>query len=118
LNLNRIVTVTEDRRTMTIEEDGFITTLDSRRPEGFTDADVQYAYNEYQPPCVVTAGEVRRVRRVAELPTGGLYLHVNTGPPTWWRPRTVVERTGGGWIVGAGWYRALIMLSWRRRETQ
>lgn len=111
----RIVTgieVSDDGRTLTIE---FVSpnhgagTLVARREDDapdWTPPDIDKAIKYLlHADRTMLAGEKRRIRRYP-LPGGyTLWVHVNTGPPTWWAPR--VFRTSDGALV-TGWLRALI----------
>lgn len=41
-----------------------------------------------------------------------VYISVNTGPPTWWRPCAESSRTR----VMVGWLRMLVAVSWGEAE--
>lgn len=109
--MNR-VTVSYDRRHMEIRgPKGQIASLRSGRPAGFTDADVEHAENAFRFSDSLVKDQVNRTRRI---PVGNwiVYVHVNTGPPTWWLPR--VEVRDGSLMVG--WLRGLVAFSARRAE--
>lgn len=72
--------------------------------------------------CEATAAVIREsgdVRRARAFRTrfGTLFVHVNTGPPTWWLPKVKAgRRTDGTLEVMAGWLRALVAVSWNRHD--
>lgn len=49
-------------------------------------------------------GERRRVHRTPPIAGHRLYVHINTGPPTWWVPRVQVKERS----VMVGWLRGLV----------
>lgn len=57
-----------------------------------------------QPP-----GDKRRTRRWQVGPYA-IYVHVNTGPPTWWKPRLIREPG----TLGVGWLRLLTVVHVKR----
>lgn len=60
----------------------------------------------------------RRDARVFRLSRGALYVHVNTGPPTWWLPRLGMGRhRNGDLYLRGGWLRKAIELAWRPNAT-
>ena len=98
------VEVSDDGREMTIRPgDGRVLTMHSR--DGFTPEQIAHAEQTVSLPNVAE-GQVNRVRRFA---VGGwrFYVHVNTGPPTWWVPHVEVTRRS----VMVGWFRGLIAVS-------
>lgn len=100
------VTVSDDGHRITIcTPAGVRTTLHSARPAGFTAAEL-HAARATENPATLLPGQINRVRRW-RLGTRSVYLHINTGPPTWWRPR--VQVTGGQ--VMLGWLHALIAVA-------
>lgn len=101
------VTMSEDRREMTVVNGGYKATLRSMSPDGFTDENVETARHYDMKPGRIVDGEVRRVwlRHPFGRPAT---FSVNTGPPTWWLPK--VEITGGHVMVG--WLRGLVAIKW------
>lgn len=107
-NMSNRVFVSDDGMELVIRDDqGRQATLRSSRPEGFTEEDIDNAYSANL-STNITVGELRRCRRVSILGRV-FYLHLNTGPPTWWWPRMQVKRGS----VMVGWFRALVAVSWR-----
>jgi hypothetical protein len=104
---NRVV-VSDDGMELTIRsERGQQATLRSARPGGFTEEDIENA-RSFTLNSQMVDGQVNRARR---LRIGGgrkVYVHINTGPPTWWRPRAEFRR---GKIM-VGWLRVLIAVSY------
>jgi hypothetical protein len=101
------LTLSADRMELTISQpDGHVATLRSARRHGFTDDDLDKARHYLLNPHLM-AGQVDRARRF-QICGRTVYVHVNTGPPTWWLPRVRVRRRE----VMLGWFRALIALSW------
>lgn len=109
------VTISDDGRTMTVlSPDGRRkAVLRSKRPLGFSAEHIAIARNDADFFKMNEAG-VYRTRQFA--PFGRtVFVHVNTGPPTWRLPRVWIERQEGGvtrHCVGAGWLRGLIEVSW------
>lgn len=100
------VTVSDDGHRITIcTPAGVRTTLHSSRPAGFTATELRAARTT-ETPAALMPGQINRVRRW-RLGTRSIYVHINTGPPTWWRPR--VQVTGGQ--VMAGWLRGLVAVA-------
>ena len=100
------VTLSGDRRHMTVvSPDGRRTAeLRSELADGFTDEHVEYAKTSF---TWITDPGVHTTRR--KLIFGHpVYLHINTGPPTWWWPRVMM----GKGHVGAGWLRACVAVGW------
>jgi len=64
-------------------------------------------------------GDRRRVRRF-QTSVGTFFVHVNTGPPTWWLPRAGASygaskgRPDEVLHVRCGWLRGCIVVSWQR----
>ena len=109
--MNR-VTVSYDRRHMEIRgPKGQLATLRSGRPSGFTDADVERAESVFRFSETLTKEQVNRTHRIP-LGNRAVYIHVNTGPPTWWLPR--MDWRDGSLMVG--WLRGLVALSVKRAE--
>lgn len=102
--------LSDDRRTLRITyRDGRRVTLQSERPDGFTNAEALRAGEEFQAAHILTAGQVNRTRLV-RVCGWSVLLKLNTGPPTWWWPRIELRRDR----VMVGWFQALIAASWRR----
>lgn len=100
------VNVSDDRMEMVISgEAGHTATMRSARREGFTDQDVANARCYPLRPNMVD-GQVNRARRF-QLGNRVVYVHVNTGPPSWWLPRVRVKRRE----VMFGWLRGLVAFS-------
>jgi hypothetical protein len=101
------VTVSDDRRVLVISSlTGQRATLHSARPGGFTDNEIVLA-RDFPLNTKMQLKQVNRARRV-NIGGRALYLHCNTGPPTWWTPRLDVRR--GKAMVG--WLRILVAASW------
>jgi hypothetical protein len=81
-------------------------TLRSARPGGFSAEDIENA-RSFKLNSRMVDGQVNRARRLSVLGRV-FYLHVNTGPPTWWWPRIELGRSK----FMVGWFRLLIALSW------
>lgn len=64
-------------------------------------------------------GDKRRIK-VFRTRVGTFFVHVNTGPPTWWLPRLGAsrgpreERPQEVLHVRAGWLRGCVIVSWHR----
>lgn len=101
------VRLSEDRMEMVISsESGNTATLRSARPGGFTEADVDRARDFPLNPRLIP-GQLNRARRF-HMGRRTFYVHVNTGPPTWWLPKVKIRHSG----VMVGWLRGLVALSW------
>lgn len=59
----------------------------------------------------LVAGQTNRTWR-HRAAGSAVYISVNTGPPTWWRPRAEFSRTR----VMLGWLRMLVAVSWGEVE--
>jgi hypothetical protein len=100
------VTVSEDGMELVIRSGDRKASVRSARKGGFTADHIEYArsfpFNSHLIP-----GQVDRARlfRIAGKP---FFVHVNTGPPTWWYPRVELKRGK----VMVGWFRLLVALSW------
>lgn len=104
------VTVSDDGMEMTIRTGDHIATARSARAGGFTAEDIENA-RSFQINSKMIDGQANRVRRF-RIGRRALYVHVNTGPPTWWYPRAEF-RSGKAM---AGWFRILVAISWERRK--
>jgi hypothetical protein len=97
-----------DRRTMQLHGgDGQVVVMHSQRPGGFTDADVDAALRARRN---TVAGQTNRTLR-ATVACRDIWLHVNTGPPTWWRPRIIIGWTDWKRELGLGWLRGLVVVA-------
>jgi hypothetical protein len=88
-------------------------TYERRHDAGpFTDADVDSALSA-QPAATRTMqpGQRNKTRRFVTR-FGTLWLHVMTGPPTWWWPRLAREKDGA---LMAGWLRRGAAVKFDRR---
>ena len=111
------VELSDDHQTMTVRNDGTAVTLRSSRAGGFTEADIA-PRNSRQPPRMM-CGQVNRVWRFTTA-RRDLFMHVNTGPPTWWIPRVEMTSKRGDRTVMVGWLRGMVAVSitTRRRRTK
>lgn len=77
-----------------------------RQPQAgpFTDADIALALSKVPGPGSMQPGQRNRTRRT-ETRFGTLWMHVMTGPPTWWLPKKVREQDG---TVMVGWLRLAV----------
>jgi hypothetical protein len=95
---------------------GILTSTYSRDHDAgpFTDADVNKALS-MQPAATRTMqpGQRNTARRWVTR-FGTLYLHVMTGPPTWWLPRAVREKDGA---LMAGWLRLAAAVKFDRHAS-
>ena len=104
------VTVSGDRMELTISSpNGHRAVLRSARRGGFTAEDIEHA-KMFKLGSTMVDGQVNRARRV-HVCGKAFYVHVNTGPPTWWRPRMQISPG----TVMVGWFRVLVAVSWPRR---
>lgn len=87
--------------------DGQVVVMHSQRPGGFTDADVDAALRARRN---TVAGQVNRTLR-ATFARRDVWLHINTGPPTWWRPRIITGWTDWKRELGLGWLRGLVVVA-------
>jgi hypothetical protein len=95
-----------DRRTMTVHGTGRKMVLQSAKPDGFTDDEIKAATaQEFASP--LSPGQTNRARRFQAV-GWDVFVHANTGPPTWWWPRLEVERHDGEIQVMVGWIRGLL----------
>jgi hypothetical protein len=101
--------LSKDRRTLTIKRRtpaGILTSTFSRAAQTppFTDADVENALSGVPAASrTMQPGQRTRARRFVTR-SGTLYVHVMTGPPTWWLPRVKRGKDGAlmaGWLRGA-----------------
>lgn len=110
------VSLSQDGRTMTIRtEGGGVTTLHSTASTGF--APDQVAAAAASTSVQLQQGQINRARRFT---VGGreVFVHVNTGPPTWWWPRVEVDTRGGSSAIMAGWLRGLAAIAVGRAPRQ
>lgn len=108
------VILSADRRHMTVvSPDGQKrATLRSQLPDGFTAEHEMYARVEF---TFLTEPGVHNCWRKT-LFGRDVFVHVNTGPPTWWWPRVLLR----GWKatgttrhrIGVGWIRGLVEVAW------
>lgn len=106
----RRIRVSADRREVTIEsEQGHRAVYRSARRGGFTDADIVAARTVAFSARI--SGQINRSRQIRVGPWV-VDVHVNTGPPTWWRPRLEF----GADRVLAGWLRVLVAVVWERSQ--
>ncbi|WP_156751368.1 hypothetical protein [Mycobacterium sp. 1245111.1] len=97
-----------DRRTMQLRGgDGRVVVMHSQRPGGFTDADVDATLRARRN---TVAGQTNRTLR-ATVAGRDIWLHINTGPPTWWRPRIITGWTDWKRELGLGWLRGLVVVA-------
>lgn len=107
-----VVDVSMDRRHMVITGPlGQRSELRSRRPEGFTQEDIDRALT-YRFSATMVRGQVNRAWR-HEVAGWAIYLHVGTGPPTWWLPRV---KLGVGEAM-IGWLRAMTAIKVTRSKS-
>lgn len=111
------VTLGQDGREMTVTLGEYTATY-GRTPEQepFSDSDIEYVraatietVTKHRESGFTTGRKsVNRVR----LPGGWqVWVHVNTGPPTWWLPRVSLRRR-----FMVGWLRGLVAVRVDRRE--
>lgn len=62
----------------------------------------------------VEPGQKNTARRYHLRSDWWLYVHVNTGPPTWWLPRVKPERYG----LMVGWIRGLVAVLVKRETAR
>jgi hypothetical protein len=109
---NYATELSNDRKTLRIRyTDGRTVTLQSERPEGFTNAQALRAGEGFEAANTLTVGQVNRTRLV-HIRGYSVLLKVNTGPPTWWIPRIELRKDK----AMVGWFRALIAASWKRES--
>lgn len=87
--------------------DGQVVVMHSQRPGGFSDADVDAALRARRN---TVAGQVNRTLR-ANFAGRDVWLHINTGPPIWWRPRIITGWTDWKRELGLGWLRGLVVVA-------
>ena len=96
---------------------GILTSTFNRLPDAgpFTDADVENALSA-QPAAARTMqpGQRNQARRIVTR-FGTLWLHVMTGPPTWWWPRLKREKDG---TLMAGWLRLAVAVKFDRTASK
>lgn len=97
------ITLSDDRKTMVITDGRLRADVQSKRPEGFTESDIRKA-EKYVFSQTLVEGQVNRARIF-----GPLIVMVNTGPPTWWRPRVELKNRA----IMVGWLRGLIVIGLR-----
>jgi hypothetical protein len=101
------LTLSDDRKVLTITDGRTTATLHSARPEGFIADDLLRA--ETMPlNTSMVEGQVNTARRIKAFGRTW-YVAVNTGPPTWWLPKVRITHRE----VMVGWLRGLVALSWR-----
>lgn len=88
-----------------------VLTCTTYRNEPWTAADAVRSYDfALHRARKMVVGERTSTRRIA-LPRGWrIFVHVNTGPPTWWRPRLEFHREVWTRTVMVGWLRGLIAI--------
>lgn len=102
--------LSKDRRTLIIKRRtpaGILTSTFSRDSQAgpFTDADVESALSSVPAASrTMQPGQRNRTRRFVTR-FGTLYVHVMTGPPTWWLPRRKRDKDGA---LMAGWLRLAV----------
>lgn len=102
------IALSGDRKEMVVSDgNGRRAKLRSARPNGFTDYDVEVA-KTWPMKHDMVPGQTDRAQKftVRDKP---FFIHINTGPPTWWRPRFEVSKSS----VMIGWLRLLVALSWK-----
>jgi hypothetical protein len=105
--MNR-VEVSDDRMTMVIRgARGERAELHSALPTGFTD-DHLWAAQDY---TFVAKPGSKHWGWLKQIGGCELYLHAETGPPTWWLPRVDVRRR-----FMVGWLRLMIAVKIRSRR--
>lgn len=101
------VTVSDDGTTIAMLSDcGRRAELRSSRRGGFTADQIERARTMVLNPQLVAGQTNRTWHRI--VAGRAVYIAVNTGPPTWWRPRTEFSRAR----VMLGWLRMLVAVSW------
>lgn len=102
--------LSSDRRIAAVySPDGRKATFESSSDTGFTDEQLTTMLADVARPNGMVPGQRNRVRRYRFGPVQ-VFLHVNTGPPTWWLPRVQVSRTkdSPGVTVMTGWLHCLV----------
>lgn len=103
-----IVILSEDRiNANVISATGERLSVKSELPGGFTDSHVAYM-ESVELRGKLSPGEKRVVRKFNVFGKP-VYVHVNTGPPTWWIPRVEVNPRKREIMVG--WIRGLVAVS-------
>ncbi len=108
-NPNAHVILSPDRKTMTIRRaGGRQSTVHSALPNGFTAEQVLLARTRH-----TANGQPGQTNRTFRFRLGrrDFYTHINTGPPTWWRPRTTFSNKGTEQELSFGWLRVLIAVA-------
>jgi hypothetical protein len=101
------ISLSDDGMELTISSpSGQRATLRSARTDGFTPTDLENA-RTFPLNSNMVPGQVNQARRF-RLGRRAVYVHVNTGPPTWWLPRLEIKR--GKLMIG--WLRVLLAVSW------
>lgn len=102
------VTLSTDSRTMTATApDGEVATFRSAQREGFSPAQVQLAHAGTPRSRV---GQKARIWRW-QFRGRELWVHVNTGPPTWWVPRLSATATTIEASMLAGWLQVAVAVA-------
>lgn len=78
----------------------------------FTDADVDYMLSEQPTGKTMRPGQRNTTRRFGTR-FGTLWLHVMTGPPTWWLPRIKREKDS---TLMVGWLRLAMAVKFELAE--
>lgn len=113
---NRVV-VSEDGRTAVVtnpDHPGWKMQIRSRRPEGFQPQDLWNAQDTEQ-RAVMEPGQKTVSRRKVVGPWV-VYVHLLTGPPTWWLPLVSFKRPGGQRRLLVGWLRGAVAIAVSRRK--
>lgn len=111
------IALSDDGREATVtspDHPGWIVHLRSQRPDGFRFEDLVTA-RTWQPPENLVPGQRNHVRR-REVGPFVVYLHLLTGPPTWWLPLVSLKR-GVRRQVMVGWLRCAVAVAVIRKET-
>ena len=110
-----------------LSDDGMTLVIKRRTPGGiqtatygrspgtgpFTGANVDYLLSEQRAVArTMLPGQRNKTRRFVTR-FGTLWLHVMTGPPTWWRPRVKREKDG---TLMVGWLRLAAAVKFDRRS--
>lgn len=108
--MSTVVELSDDRSVMTIRVDDIrMVTFRTKDEGGFTDKAVQMARDfDYSNAAEVQPGQ-RRVSRLKRLFGTPVYIHIHTGPPTWWLPRAEVSIRKRRFMVG--WLRGLVAVA-------
>jgi hypothetical protein len=109
-HMNRLA-LSDDRMELTISDGtGRRTTLRSARPNGFTAADLGNACN-YQFSKTLVCGQINRARKFSVIGRA-IYVHIGTGPPTWWLPRARIGKRE----LMLGWLQVMLAASVGRED--